>query len=594
MDVGMKESIGRGFGNLLGFFADQNEIAEFARNTWMTNYFNLFKTLLSTHYPDNSAKNAILGVTPDAAVDLDIYYRKYIIPGIKSVNEMQDKLLEDYLKTCGDDKSHHGIDIGADYMDLCGETNTRLTNPNIEDVCPAIIITDDVFYEGVLVHVSDSGIVYDYSSIPVMTLHPKISVEYKYGKLYEEFFQMNHIERRKVSGRPILEISRKSLSADLQKIAAEYTPETDELSEVGKYILQQTVEKYTDFTVPLIFLGLRMDHNHSDNFISVVHDWFSNNFQSAIQSQRYMRTILDTLFKSPLGKAMLLLNSMRYSVSVFELFCPNSPHNTILIDILQKGAGVESIGNYTRFMDDIPESFETLTELVREEKRAYKRVIKQLVMSVLQSLVAYINSNGVSHPGLYKITDTIVQNLFNACKFYKDGDKPGNSNSACLNLYTTRCELLAVAIDLPSKEALLREIYHTLNLVNPQDVVTVGPFSNRKGLSKVTTGYDPVNNIKEFASLQKNGLVSEQVSLAREIFTKGYSNPVLRRAEFAINEAVSTEDLIKISMESARYFECWLAGKHVSAEAVQFGGMLKNIISETSRLINKRIEETEE
>jgi len=69
---------------------------------------------------------------------------------------------------------------------------------------------------------------------------------------------------------------------------------------------------------------------------------------------------------------------------------------------------------------------------------------------------------------------------------------------------------------------------------------------------------------------------------------------VLRRVEFALNEASGTDDLLKLEMEASLYLEASEAGKNGSAEAVQFGACMKNTIAECSRIRHEMVELLEE
>jgi hypothetical protein len=620
MTIEMKEKLGITFGNLLGFFQDQKEIHSFVRNIWQQNYFTLFKTLIELHTNSDAVSKPVLssvefketdfkrvyktedvfssdqtpGQTTDTPVedtgkivDIDVYYGKYIHPAIEAVDKNKFKLLEDYLKTCDNEKVDVGC--GMDFIELLDETNTRLVNPNINDVCPDIVITEDVMYERALTRV---GCEHYYGKIPVITVHPGVSAQYRYEKLSEMMYKITPQERRKIQTAPVVEISRKSIAIDMARICESgWDPETRALNDAGIEILKNTIDKYTDITVPMIFLSLRLDNNLSEEFLSETYDWFANHCQSAIQTQKYMRLIVTTLFKNVAGKALVLLNSMSNSVSSIELFATNSYSHTMLVEIMAKNLGCEGIDNYLDYMDVLPPAHDTIIENIAQEKRAYKRVISMFSVALFEMMVSYINLNGRYNDRLRAEVENIARRLYEAAQYYKDNDHMGHSSGSGLSVYTTRCELLYLGLSKDVMTQLMDDIYKGLNLVNPNDVIAKGPYSNRLGLSPTTATMDPHQYVREIKSLQKCGLASESAELVLETLRNGTSNAAIRKIETSVSNIDAFEKLIGIEMECALLEEASSLVNSLKADAIQFKTIVSNTRaaceSERNKIIKK-------
>ena len=513
---------------------DIGALLDKTRNAQMYTFFEIFKHMMNT-FPSPVECDTMIKSNNHMA-----FFNRYINPLVKRVNELKNQYrsTEIYDDEWFEKMNSTGL-VNPDLIDLLDTSPEKIVNPTLSDIVPDIEISLDVFTETA----ENGNIQFPYETIPMLCMIPSVTSIYdKHDDMSRLYYKVQK-ERDCFLESPILEISLKSLLMDYASIYSEYNTETKIVNPAGLALMKRIIEKYSDFSLPLIFITLRKDYEFTESYTSRIYNFFTNNYQSAIVANKYMNGITNALIYSKLGHDLIHLLAFTNSTSTIDLLNPNDPYRVLLNETIVTASGNDSIRNYIKIIETQNVDFSQLVEDGIKERLALDKL-----MSRLFNIILSILSESISLDGNYQINEKLLSALTSA--------------TSPLSELTRDCVVNAVGrallrISDGIKCGNIRQLTKTVAEVQSVRTFTTSPGvrSNRSQFTPIAQQILSGTDIQQYNFIGNNSAALECVDMMKEINRTKTSNSAMRMLATECENIKTLDDAYRITFEAKMFKE---------------------------------------
>ena len=513
---------------------DIGALLDKTRNAQMYTFFEIFKHMMNI-FPSPVECDTMI-----KSNDRMAFFNRYINPLVKRINELKNQYrsTEIYDDEWFEKMNSTGL-ANPDLIDLLDTSPEKIVNPTLSDIVPDIEISLDVFTETA----ENGNIQFPYETIPMLCMIPSVTSIYdKHDDMSRLYYKVQK-ERDCFPESPILEISLKSLLMDYASIYPEYNTETKIVSPAGLALMKRIIEKYSDFSLPLIFITLRKDYEFTESYTSRIYNFFTNNYQSAIVANKYMNGITNALIYSKLGHDLIHLLAFTNSTSTIDLLNPNDPYRVLLNETIVTASGNDSIRNYIKIIETQNVDFSQLVEDGIKERLALDKL-----MSRLFNIILSILSESISLDGNYQINEKLLSALTSA--------------TSPLSELTRDCVVNAVGrallrISEGIKCGNIRQLTKTVAEVQSVRTFTTSPGvrSNRSQFTPIAQQILSGTDIQQYNFIGNNSAALECVDMMKEINRTKMSNSAMRMLATECENIKTLDDAYRITFEAKMFKE---------------------------------------
>lgn len=544
---------------------DMGALLEKTRNAQMYTFFEIFKGMMDA-FPSPEECMTMLNS------DRFVFFNKYIKPLTDKINRLKNDYRSNkvYDAEWFERMSKAGL-AEPDLVDILDVSPEKLMNPTLSDIMPDICLSEQTFMETE----TNGNIQFPYGTIPMMCMIPSVSSIYdKHDDMSRLYYKVNR-DRKCYPESPILEISIKSLLADYSEIYSEYNVETKTLSSAGLSTMKSIIEKYADFTLPLIFVTLRKDYEFTEDYINDIYTHFSANYQSAIVANKYMYGITNALVYSKLGHDLIHAFAFIHATSTIDLLNQNDPYRTLLTETISTASGCDCLQNYLRHIESQKVEFGALVEEGLNERDALASLMYRLFNMILSIL-----SESISLDGNYQMNTKLGKVLMSALgplKALSDDDVGSFSAIHRALAHVAKCCEHGTILDLTKTVAEVQSV---------RTVTTApGVRSNRAQFTPIAQQILSGRELQQYNFIGNNSAALECANMVKEINRTKMSNAAMRMLATECQEIKTREDAKRITTEAEIFKEALkTSSSQVTNEDTEtFRVFLNNVTNEVAK-----------
>jgi hypothetical protein len=526
----VSKNIKEDYGSLLNINTDIADVMTKAKSAWDGIFLEFFKYVLSQVSAPVEVNSQAFGKLLENSQE---YLNKLILNARVAQFETQN------FKA---DLSHE-----IDFINLTDSDNisTRITNPTGDDILPFAVLTKAPAFDYIL---NKFGGLFPYAEIPVMAIHPSVRSLYRWYRLYKRYVTDQRLymqdENSMITG-TILEISTKSLTADISKLLRYFDYGTQILDTDGIELLRTIVFKYSAFVIPLIAINVRNDFDLGENFTETLYNIFSNQYSGALYFQKQMFEITNTIVQSSLGIPLIRFFNFQKTISTLDLIVPNCKYNTLLHEVLAKDLRCDTVTEYINYYQNVQYAPEMIEESFKEERDGLTSFILRITRLIMLGFIVTRDTKR------FKSNQDIDDARFAISRALTKLRETDNEIETSF-MYKIHDELYTILQG--NTVGVIQDRINAVNRDKPNRAVPANKYNNDSQFEYPGVYNDEfINNAYKFVG--RNAAAQEHAAIALEIYRDRKSFAAMRDIGVRAEELATYEDVVSLLMDAESYLD---------------------------------------